>query len=152
MSSEKNNISKLPGSVLFVCNYNAVRSPMAECIAKYHCGNKVYIDSFGVNEKLGEINPFAVAVMAEAGIDISNHKAKNFDDLVDNSFDLIIALSADAHKKALELTEGNSTEVEYWQVEDPTQIQGNRESIMSAFRDLRDDLYQKIKARICLTG
>lgn len=150
MGRDKNNISELPGSVLFVCNFNAVRSPMAEAIAKYHCGNKVYIDSFGANEKLGKINPFAISVMEEAGIDISNHKPKDFDDLIDNSFDLIIALSDEAHKKALELTEHDATEVEYWPVDDPTKVQGNRENIMSSFRALRDDLHQKIKARICL--
>lgn len=150
MESEAQKTDELPGSVLFVCNFNAVRSPMAEAIAKYHCGNKVYIDSFGAGEKLGEINPFAISVMEEAGIDISSHKAKDFDDLADTSFDLIIALSDEAHKKALELTKGDSTEVEYWPVDDPTQVQGNRENIMSSFRALRDDLHQKIKTRICL--
>lgn len=144
----KTEAPPLPNSVLFVCNFNSVRSPMAEAIAKYHCGNKIYIDSFGVSEKLTKINPFVVSVMEEAGIDISGHKAKDYDDLIDTSFDLIIALSPQAHKKALELTENDATDVEYWPVEDPTKVLGNRDSIMSAFRALRDDLYAKIKTRL----
>jgi|TARA_R110002096_G_scaffold436071_1_gene666845 protein-tyrosine-phosphatase len=144
----KPDTKTLPDSVLFVCNFNAVRSPMAEAIAKYHCGNKIYIDSFGVGEKLAKVNPFAVSVMEEVGVDISGHQAQDYDDLIDTSFDLIIALSPQAHKKAIELTENNATDVEYWPVEDPTKIQGNRESIMSAFRELRDDLYNKIKTRL----
>ncbi|MCP5382721.1 MAG: arsenate reductase ArsC [Kordiimonadaceae bacterium] len=144
----KNSQAKLPTSILFICNFNAVRSPMAEAITKNKFGDKIYVDSIGVNEKLSKINPFAVAVMAEMGIDIANHKAQDFDDLNDNSFDLIIAFSPEAHKRALQLTEGHSTEVEYWPMDDPTGTEGNRENILSAFRTLRDKLVRKIDERL----
>ena len=149
---KKNSENGLPNSVLFVCNYNAIRSPIAECLAKHYCGNKIYIDSFGVNEKLGNINPFCISVLEEAGLDISNHVAKHFDDLIDTSFDLIIALTPEAHKKALEITKSLTADVEYWPISDPSETNGNRESIMSAFRSVRDDLDEKIKKRLCPIG
>ncbi|MBL4603807.1 MAG: arsenate reductase ArsC [Emcibacteraceae bacterium] len=142
----------LPNSVLFVCNHNAIRSPMAECLAKNLCGNNIYIDSFGVNEKLSAINPFCISVIEEAGLDISNHTAKHFDDLIDTSFDLIIALTPEAHKKALEITKSLTADIEYWPLSDPSETNGNRENIMSAFRAVRDDLHEKIKKRLCPTG
>lgn len=137
-----------PNSILFVCNFNAVRSPMAECIAKSLCGDKIYIDSFGVNKKLEKINSFAVSALEEIGLDITNHKAKHYEDLLDTSFDLIITLSADAHEVALKLTSSLSAEVEYWPTNDPTSVKGNRENIMSAFRAVRDELSEKIKKRL----
>ena len=140
----------LPNSILFVCNYNAVRSPMAECLAKEICGDKIYIDSFGVNKKLEKINPFTISAMDEMGLDISNHKPKHYEDLLDTSFDLIIALSSEAHEFALSLTNSLSAEVEFWPTDDPTSVQGNRENIMSAFRDVRDHLREKIKKRLIL--
>ena len=70
-----------PGAVLFACTENALRSPMAEGIAKFLVGHGIFIDSVGVRK--GELDPFAVAVMDEIGIDISGHRAKSFDDLTD---------------------------------------------------------------------
>lgn len=150
--NEKNtqNGSDRPTSILFVCNYNAVRSPMAECLAKECCGDKIYIDSFGVNKKLEKINPFTISAMDEIGLDISNHKAKHYEDLLDTSFDLIIALSSEAHELALTLTSSLSAEVEFWPTTDPTSVQGNRENIMSAFRAVRNELSEKIKKRLIL--
>ena len=81
----------LPGSVLFCCTQNALRSPMAEAMLKHLHGRRIYVDSAGVRR--GPIDEFAVAVMDELGIDITKHRAKSFDDLEDGSFDLIISLS-----------------------------------------------------------
>ena len=78
----------LPGAVLFSCSMNAVRSPMAEALLKHLLGHKVYVDSAGV--RASEIDPFAVEVMDEIGIDLSKYKSKTFDDLEDTSYDLII--------------------------------------------------------------
>lgn len=127
-----------PKSVLFVCSENALRSPMAEGIVKARYGDKVYVDSVGVRG--GEIDPLAVAVMAEIGIDISHHEAKLLEDLLDTSFDLIVTLSPEAHHLALELTRTEAIEVVYWPTYDPSVIEGSRDTRLAAYREVRDTL------------
>ena len=92
----------LPGSVLFCCTMNAIRSPMAEGLLKHLHGHQIYVDSVGV--RIGPIEQFAVIAMDEIGIDISRHRGKTFDDLEDTSFDLIISLSPEAQHRAVEMT------------------------------------------------
>lgn len=134
------------GSVLFACSENALRSPMAEAIAKQHFGSRIYIDSVGVRE--GEIDPFAVEVMAEMGIDVSRHVPKRMDDLLDTSFDLIVSLSPEAHHRSIELTRTSAAEVEYWNTLDPSLVEGNRQMRLDAYRALRDFLTERIRARL----
>ncbi len=135
----------LPGSVLFACTMNSIRSPMAEGYLKYLHGQHVYVDSVGVRS--GEVDGFAVAVMAELAIDISEHNAKSFDELEDSSFDVVVTLSPDAHHQALELTRSLAVEVEYWQTIDPSGISGNRDVQLDAYRATRDHLIQRIRHR-----
>ena len=87
-----------PAAVLFACTMNSVRSPIAEGLLKASHGNRIYVDSAGVEG--AEVNGFAVEVLAEIGIDISNHTAKTFETLVDTSFDVVIALSPEARRAA----------------------------------------------------
>jgi len=137
--------SDRPSAVLFACNMNAVRSPMAAAILRHLAGNTIYVESAGVHR--GEQNPFAVAIMEEIGIDLSQHQPQQFADLFDTSFDLIISLTPQAHHRAMEMTRTMALETEYWPTHDPTIVTGNREQVLSAFRDLRDNLFKKIKAR-----
>jgi len=134
-----------PGAVLFACNMNAVRSPMAAGILRYLAGNTIYVESAGVHQ--GEQNPFAVAIMEEIGIDLSEHQPKQFSDLFDTSFDLIISLTPEAHHRAMEMTRTMALETEYWPTHDPTIVTGNREQALQAFRDLRNSLFLRIKER-----
>ena len=134
------------GSVLFACSENALRSPMAEAIAKHHFGRRIYIDSVGVRE--GAVDPFAVEVLAEAGIDASRHVPKRMDDLLDTSFDLIVSLSPEAHHRSIELTRTSAAEVEYWNTLDPSLVEGNRDTRLEAYRALRDFLTERIRARL----
>ena len=138
----------LPGAVLFACNHNSVRSPMAEAILKHLAGSRVYVDSAGV--RAGELDPFAAAVMDEIGIDIARHAPKSLDQLNDGSFDLIVSLSPEAHHKALALVQGFAVDVEYWPTPDPSLAEGSREQILEAYRALRDALFLKIKQRFRL--
>lgn len=135
----------LPASVLFACNLNAIRSPIAEGIAKHYFGHRIYFDSIGV--RAGEINPFAVAVLDEIGIDISRHVPKSFEDLQDTSYDLVISLTPEAQHQAVELTRTMSCELEYWPTADPSIVTGSRDRILDAFRKLRDTLEKKISER-----
>lgn len=134
-----------PGSVLFACTQNAIRSPMAEAIAKQLFGHRIYVDSVGVWAE--EIDGFAVAVMDEIGIDISGHKPKSFDDLEDSSFDLIISLSPEAQHRAVEMTRTMACDVEFWPTLDPSIIDGSRETMLDAYRQVRDALMERIKQR-----
>lgn len=138
----------LPSAVLFCCSWNAIRSPIAEAILIHFHGRHIYVDSVGVRG--GELDPFAVAVMDEIGIDLRQHRPKSFADLEDESFDLVISLSPEAQHQAVELTRTSACEVEYWPTMDPTAVEGSRETRMEAYRDLRDRLMQRILARFPL--
>ena len=138
----------LPGAVLFACTQNAVRSPMAEALLKHLLGHRVYVDSVGV--RAGEIDPFAVEVMDEIGINLSRHRSKSFDDLEDTSYDLIISLSPEAQHKAVELTRAMACEVEFWMTFDPSIVGGNRETRLDAYRAVRDHLKRRIEERFAL--
>ena len=137
-----------PQAVLFACGMNAVRSPMAAALFQQMLGKSVYVASAGVQK--GELDPFAVAVMEEIGVDIARHKPINFeelDELEGLNFDLIVTLSPPAHHKALDLTRTIAAEVEYWPTVDPTGIEGSREQRLDAYREVRDQLMARIRER-----
>ncbi|GAU81247.1 arsenate reductase [Bosea sp. BIWAKO-01] len=136
-------------SVLFMCAYNAVRSPMAEAMAKHFFGKSIYVQSAGARK--GDVDKFALAVLDEIGIDAHRHKPKSIEELEEwegLNFDLIISLSPEAHHKALELTRTLAADVEYWPTPDPTIVQGSREQVLDAYRDVRDGLMRRIKQRL----
>jgi protein-tyrosine-phosphatase len=140
--------SARPQAVLFACGMNAVRSPMAAALFQQLFGKSVYVGSAGVQK--GEVDPFAVAAMQEIGIDIARHKPITFEELEDLeglNFDLIVTLSPPAHHKALELTRTNAADVEYWPTADPTAVEGTREQRLNAYREVRDQLMEHIRAR-----
>jgi len=134
-----------PTSVLFACTQNAIRSAMAEAILKHVAGSRIFVDSVGVRPD--ELDPFAVAVMKEIGIDLSRHRPKGFDDLEDDNFDLVISLSPEAQHRAVEMTRTTACDLEFWNTFDPTAIEGNRETRMAAFRQVRDLLLSRIRER-----
>jgi protein-tyrosine-phosphatase len=136
--------------VLFACNMNAIRSPMAAAILRFLAGTRIYVQSAGV--RAGEPDPFAVAAMDEIGIDISRHRPAAIEDLEDTSFDLIVTLAPEAHHKALELTRTVAADVEYWPTMDPSAAAGNREQIMEAYRAVRGQLFERIRARFAFAG
>jgi len=138
-------VRELPGSVLFCCTQNALRSPMAEAMMKHLHGRRVFVDSVGV--RTGPLDDFAVAVMDEIGIDITKHKPKSFEDLEDDSFDLIISLSPEAQHKAVDMTRALAAEVEFWNTFDPSVVEGSREVRLDAYRQVRDQLMRRLLQR-----
>lgn len=149
--AEASKRDTLPGAVLFACNMNSVRSPMAAALFRHLAGRRAYVESAGVRPA-EEIDPFAAAVMDEIGIDISQHEPKGFDDLQDTTFDLVITLAPEAHHQALELTRTMAVDVEYWPTPDPTAAAGSREQILDVYRAVRDGLMKRIKARFPFYG
>jgi protein-tyrosine-phosphatase len=133
-----------PSAVLFACTQNAVRSPMAEALARHYFGREIYFASAGL--KRGDLDPFAVAAMEEIGIDLSRHKPHTFEDLEDSNFDLIVTLSPESHHKALEFTRALAVDVVYWPTLDATAATGARETILDAYRAVRDSLAKRILA------
>lgn len=143
------NGEELPSAALFACTMNAVRSPMAAAIMRHLYGHVVYVRSAGARK--GEIDPLAIEVMEEVGIEIGKHQPRTFEDLEDTSFDLIITLSPEAHHKAMELTRTMAVEVEYWPTMDPTAIEGTREQRLDAYRAVRDELTRRIENRFAVS-
>jgi protein-tyrosine-phosphatase len=134
----------LPNSVLFACNHNVIRSPIAEAILKHWHGRSIFVDSVGVHA--GEPDPFVVAVMEEIGIDMSRHRPKSFAELEDPSaFDLVISLTPEAQHAAVELTRHHAVDLAYWPSYDPTAVHGSREQRLEAYRTLRNDLMARIR-------
>lgn len=131
-----------------MCGMNAVRSPMAELLAKNVLPGDVFVASAGVHR--GERDPFVDAVLAEEGLSLGERHPRSVDDLDDAYFDLIITLSPQAHHAALEFTRSMSVDVEYWPMPDPTTIAGTREQIMAAYRDVRERLKTRIRNRFLL--
>jgi protein-tyrosine-phosphatase len=136
---------RLPGSVLFCCTMNSVRSPMAEGILKALYPKQVFVDSAGVRKE--KVDPLAIEVMDEIGLDIGKHRSKTFDDLEDSSFDLIISLSPEAQHTAVDMTRTMACDVEFWNTFDPTIVEGTREQRLAAYREVRDFLNKKIRER-----
>lgn len=135
--------------MLFACNFNRVRSPMAEALMRLAFGDRVFVDSVGLRREPGEtrVDPFAAAVMDELGADLTDFRPKIFDDLEDESFDVVISLTPEAHHRAVELARGRAIEIEYWPTMDPTLTSGSREQVLEAYRQVRDELARRIRHR-----
>ena len=133
-------------AVLFVCNLNRVRSPMAAALARRALGAGVYTDSCGL-VAAEEVDPFAQAVMQEVGLDLADHRPKTMQDLKDGSFDLVVSLTPEAHARAAELARGRAMAVEYWPIPDPTLADGTREQRLEAYRQARRELERRLRER-----
>ncbi len=143
--------NSLPQSILFCCDHNAVRSPMAEGIMKKLYGTGTYVQSVGVINDL-EIDGFSIAVCDEIGVELSRHRSRSFDEMERwgddlSSFDLIVALSPASQRRALELTRLFHLTVEYWAILDPTGIGETREMKLVSYRQTRDQILSKLRKK-----
>jgi len=134
-----------PKSVLFVCNRNAVRSPMAEALARRHCRGRIFIASAGL--EAGELDPFAIAAMAEDGIDISRHRPLLLGEVDTALFDLAIALTEAARDAAMARFAGPRQRLELWPMPDPAEATGSRDVRLDAYRGVRAALRRRIEDR-----
>jgi protein-tyrosine phosphatase len=121
---------------------------MAAALMRRRWGDRVFIDSCGLSEA-EEIDPFAVAVMAELGLDLSGHRPKTFDGLVDNAYDLIISLTAEAHERGAQMADTAGAQALVWETPDPTLDTGSREQRLAAYRAVRDHLDRLIIKTFC---
>ncbi|MEC7762559.1 MAG: low molecular weight phosphatase family protein [Pseudomonadota bacterium] len=143
--------ASLPQSVLFCCDHNAVRSPMAEGMMKMYYGDRVYVQSAGVKSEM-DVDGFSVAVCEEIGVPLSNHRSRSFDEMQEwgddlSAYDLIIALSPASQRKVLDLTRFHHLDVEYWPVMDPTGLGTMRDEKLVAYRQARDQIRDRMISR-----
>jgi len=138
--------AKRPGAILFMCGQNAIRSPMAEVIARSILPANTYIRSAGV--RAGERDPFVDVVLDEIGLSLGRRQPQTLEELEDDYFDLIITLSPQAHHAALELTRSSAVDVVYWPTMDPTVTIGTREQILESYREVRDYLAELVESRL----
>ena len=137
-----------PGSVLFCCDHNAIRSPIAEGLAKLYYGRTIFIQSAGILNDL-EIDGFAISACEEIGVKLAKHQPRSFLDMDQwgdriDSFDLVIALSETSKRKVIEATESYAVKVIYWQIFDPTIGVNRREEKMENYRKTRDQISSKL--------
>lgn len=140
-----------PSSVLFCCDHNSVRSPMAEGFMKKLYGQRAYVQSAGVRSDR-EIDGFSISVSAEDGVELARHRSRSFEEMMDwgddlGGFDLIVALSPASQRQALELTRYAHIDVEYWPIMDPSGLGETRDAKLTAYRQARDQIKQRLLAR-----
>ena len=144
-------MEELPQSILFCCDHNSVRSPMAEGIMKKFYGTGTYVQSAGVKNDM-EIDGFSISVCQEVDVELSRHRSRSFDEMERwgddlSSFDLVVALSPASQRRALELTRFFHLDVEYWPIMDPTGLGETREAKLDSYRQTRDQIIQHLKDR-----
>ena len=134
--------------ILFVCTSNSARSQMAEGFACYYGGDRIRVDSAGTTP--GQLNPYAMKVMSEVGIDISHQTSQALDSKKLEEFDRLVTVCGDARDNCPVLPPRIKTE--HWPLPDPAWVQGSPEEILKAFRMIRDQIEERVKEFLARIG
>ena len=126
--------------VLIVCTGNSARSQMAEGFMKKYLSDEFDITSAGLDPK--PLNPLAVQVMREIGIDISRHYSKLVDKFIGENFDYVITV-CDSANETCPVFRGKSERL-HWSFQDPAAVQGSDDQRLAAFRNIRDEIRARI--------
>jgi len=130
-------------SVLFACNLNSVRSPMAAALLRAEAHGAIKVDSAGVYE--GGLDPFVEKVLAEIGVSLEGHEPKAMRALNLAAFDLVVVLTPEAAAEARRSLPREK--IEYWPIGNPSDSRGGTEDVLVAYRAARDDLRKRLAAR-----
>ena len=138
-------------SVLFCCNYNSVRSPMAEGVFKKLVGRKIFVQSAGVFDTL-EIDGFTVKVCNEINVKLSKHRVRSLREMEREggfigSFDLIIPLTKESSEEVNRYSTYSSVMIEDWIVDEPMKDENDINQTLCSYRITRDIIFDKIKER-----
>jgi arsenate reductase len=128
--------------VLILCTANSARSQMAEGLFRHEAGPGCEVFSAGT--KPTKVRPEAIAVMHEAGIDISGHHSKSVDEFVGQNFDYVVTVCDNARETCPVFSAGARRI--HWSIEDPAANDGSEEERLAAFRRARDELQEKLRA------
>jgi arsenate reductase len=132
-------------SVLFICVHNSARSQMAAALMNRICGQFFEAESAGLQP--GTINPLAVAVLKEVGIDISKNRPQSVDDVLKSgkAFDLVVTVCSEAEAEGCPLFPG-ATHRLHWPFEDPAGFTGSNEQRLEKTRRVRDQIREKLES------
>lgn len=130
--------------VLFLCTGNSARSQMAEGFLRHYAGDQIEVFSAGLNPQ--GVNPYTIRAMEEIGIDIHGHTSDHVNDIVGSHyFNYIITVCADADKNCPSGVYALGREKLHWPFDDPAAATGDDETIMGAFREIRDQIDERIQ-------
>lgn len=133
----------MANKVLFVCNLNSVRSPMAAAILAREGAPAMLVDSAGVYE--GGADPFIGPVLEEIGVSLGDYEPKALSDVDVTRFDVVVALTPEAAAEARRLLP--ASRIEFWPIENPSDVRGGDDALFDAYRAVRDELRSRIRAR-----
>ena len=125
--------------ILVICTGNSARSQMAEGFLKHY---KKEWEVYSAGTKPKSLNPLAVEVMSEKGIDLSGYKSKSIDLFLNKKFDYIITVCDNA-KESCPVFPGNAKYL-HWSLKDPAAAKGTKEEKLAAFRKIRDKIQNKV--------
>lgn len=129
--------------ILILCTGNSCRSQMAEGILRAVLGSELQVASAG-SKPAGFVDPKAVLVMKEIGIDISGHRSKHFDELMHHNVETLITVCGDVNQ-ACPMFLGQVNR-HHWPFDDPARAQGDANQQLQEFRRVRDDIRRVFEA------
>jgi len=127
--------------VLFICTHNSARSQMAQAFLNHLCGDR-YL-AFSAGTKPSGVNPYAVEVMREVGINISHHRSKSVKEFEGEEFDYVITV-CDSAKEECPYFAGGKKQI-HKSFPDPSSYEGTREEKLEFFRKVRDEIKEWIE-------
>jgi arsenate reductase len=130
----------MPQRVLFLCTHNSCRSQMAEGLVNHFLGER--FRAFSAGTEATRVNPLAIRVMAELGIDLSGHSSKTLAAFAGERFDVVITLCGDADEKC-PLFFGGVRRVHIG-FDDPSRLSGSDEEVLPEYRRVRDEIRQRL--------
>ncbi len=137
--------------MLFCCNYNSIRSPMAEGIFKKLYGKKIFVQSAGIFDTL-EIDGFTVKVCDEINVKLSKHRVRSLSEMEKDggfigTFDLIIPLTKESSEEAYRYSTYSSVIIEDWIIDEPIKDENDINQTLCSYRKTRDTIFNKINER-----
>ena len=128
--------------VLVLCTGNSARSQMGEGLFRAEGGS--LFEVFSAGTKPSSVRPEAIAVMREIGVDISGHRSKPVDEFTGQSFDYVVTVCDNARDNCPVFPAGTARL--HWSFEDPAAVEGSEAERLSAFRRIRDQIHERVKA------
>ena len=132
--------------IVFVCTYNRIRSPMAAALLTALSPELDKVDSCGVAINDSFADGFTIAVMAEVGIDLNNHTAKDVADMDLTTADMIVCFSETSYEVLCKMrkTLPTACDILYWPVYDPDLLAESRPRRLAGYRAVRDTIRQHL--------
>lgn len=134
--------------ILFLCTHNSCRSQMAEGIVNHYMGN--HFEAYSAGTEATRVNPLAIQVLGELGIDISGHRSKTMDEFADERFDYVITLCSSANEKC-PIFFGGVRRIHIG-FDDPSQATGAPEEVLPEFRRVRDEIRERLEDFLTTNG